>query len=149
MRKSFGIQMLLALLFAAIGVALWGFVSYQFNIRLGLIGIVIGFLVGKALSQPTGRWQVYHGLISVAITFLAILAGEFLSLNLMISKEFNMGLADTFALISYKESFNLILQSFGGKSIIIVIISLFEAFKLTKSSVVEEQVTEEAYEDIM
>jgi len=122
------------LVLAAIGIILWGLVSYFFNLRLGLVGVLIGFMVGAAMQvNIKGQGSYVSGLVAVIITAAAIFCGELLSLILSLSKTFDMGLIETAKLIDYRAATEIIKDSFGFKSVIIYGFSLYQAFKVGSS----------------
>ena len=158
MKRNAVTSILISLFFALIGVVIWGVVSYLFDLRLGLVGILIGFLVGKALSKSNTNTSPAMGIIAVIITVVAIILGEYLSIILLVMKEYNVPFFETLTNIDYAIAWELIVESTGAQSLIIYAFSLFEAFKFgsaqgaVKDPELENEIRENSYnssEDII
>ena len=133
MKRNIVTSLIIGIIYSIIGVALWGAVSYFFDIRLGLVGIAIGFMVGKALSKSNSKGSPLFGIIAVIITAAAILLGEFSSLILLVSKEYDITIMEAITNIDYKVVLEIIVESSGAQSLVIYAISLYEAFKIGSS----------------
>lgn len=134
MKRNLILSMFISLIFALLGVALWGAISYFTNFRLGVVGILIGFLVGGALSKSNVRTNPMNGILAVIITAGAIVLGEFLSIILVVMKEYGLTFMETLPSLDYKVAMQLVLESSGPKSFIIYAFSIFEAFKFGASA---------------
>ncbi|MBI9013979.1 MAG: hypothetical protein JEZ08_17215 [Clostridiales bacterium] len=133
MKRNIATSLIIGIIYSIIGVALWCAVGYFFDIRLGLVGLAIGFMVGKALSKSNSNGSPMFGIIAVIITTAAILLGEVSSLILLVSKEYDITIMETLTIIDYKVAFEIIVESSGAQSLVIYAISLFEAFKIGSS----------------
>jgi len=133
MKRNIVTSLIIGIIYSVIGIALWGAVSYFFDMRLGLVGLAIGFMVGKALSKSNSNGSPSYGIIAVIITATAILLGELGSLVLLVSKEYDVAIMETITNIDYKVAFDIIVESSGFQSIVIYAIALYEAFKIGSS----------------
>ena len=129
MNKKLVSTLISSIIKALIGVAIWGAVSYFFNFRLALIGIAIGFAVGKSFSKNNLRESITNGIIAVVITAAAILLGELFSLVLLVSNEYDVSIIESINNIDFKAAIGVIVESSGIKSIVVYGISLFYAYK--------------------
>jgi len=133
MKQNYGTALVKSILVAVIGLAVWGAVSYFFDYRLALIGIGIGFGVGKCFSKINIRESLPNGIISVLITACAILLGEFFSIILIISNEYGVSLWMTITEIDYVAAFGYVVETSGVQSLVIYLISLYQAYKIGSS----------------
>lgn len=143
MRRNLAASLVSALILGAIGVGIWGAVSYFLNLRLGLVAIIIGFMVGGALSRSNSNINYMTGLLALVLTAVTIVLGEYLSLFLSVSKELELGLMETIKLVDYSKAWEIIVESSGIKSLVIYGIALFQAFKIGSSA---PELTEEESE---
>ena len=133
MKQNYGVTLIKSNVIALVGIAIWGAVSYFFDYRLALIGIGIGYGVGKCFSKINIRESLASGILSVIITAIAILLGEMFSIILLISNEYDVSLITTITGIDYAAAFNIIVETSGVQSIIIYLVSLYQAYKIGSS----------------
>jgi len=129
MKQNLFKTLLLSIAFALVGVLIWGAVSYYFDLRIGIVGIAIGFAVGKTLNKSNPFGSMSIGIISVIITLIAIILGELFSLVLLVKAEYGLTFMESITGIDYSAAFGIIIESSGIRSIAIYVISLIEAFK--------------------
>jgi hypothetical protein len=114
---------------AAAGAVLWFGIEYFLHLRLGLVAIAIGWMVGKAIRKATGagagpEFQV----LAIALTYLSVASSNLIMVAAVSGGEIG-GLLDPGVLMHL-----LTLPVTGGSpmGIIILGIALYEAWRFSK-----------------
>ncbi len=79
---------------AAIGAALWAMISYMTEYQIGWMAIGVGFLVGIAVRQFGKGTDTSFGILGGALALAGCLAGNLLTICLVLSREKAMSLLD-------------------------------------------------------
>ncbi len=82
---------------AAIGAALWATVSYLTDYQIGWMAIGVGFLVGIAVRRFGKGTGTAFGILGGALALAGCLAGNLLTVCLVLSREKAMPLLDVFS----------------------------------------------------
>lgn len=84
---SFGKWVVGGLIGGVIGAAIWAAISYFTNYEIGWIAWGIGFIVGLGVRIAAGEQDGYApGITAAAIAILAIVAGKYAAVSLMVDK---------------------------------------------------------------
>ena len=76
--------------FGLVGAAIWAGIAYATNREIGFVAWAVGGLVGFGVRLGAGQWEGgAPGAIAAGVAILAIVAGKYAAVSLVIGKEMN------------------------------------------------------------
>ncbi len=115
---------------AALGAGLWMGVEVMTHMRLGLVAIAIGFLVGMAIRVAGHGTGMIFGIMGAALTFAGCLGGEILS-RIAESSSTGHDFFDVAQSLDWVATVTAIFSEMGPMTYLIYGIGIYEGFKLS------------------
>jgi hypothetical protein len=76
--------------FGLVGAAIWAGIAYATNREIGFVAWAVGGLVGFGVRVGAGQWEGgAPGAIAAGVAILAIVAGKYAAVSLIVGKELN------------------------------------------------------------
>jgi hypothetical protein len=124
------LAILIGTLAAILGALLWMGVEMLTHMRLGVVAIAIGFLVGMAVRVAGNGTGMLFGIIGTVLTFIGCLGGELLS-RIASSTSDGRTFLDILSTVDFIPTITAIFSQMGPMTYLIYGIGIYEGYKLS------------------
>jgi hypothetical protein len=114
---------------AAIGATLWAVVTALTNFQIGWMAVGVGFLVGYAVRYLGQGVDVHFGIIGAAFSLLGCLAGNLLTVCIVVARQENMPLMDLLSRLTPAAASELLTLTFSPIDLLFYGIAVYEGFR--------------------
>ncbi len=130
-KQSLGLGCAAGVVAAAIGAALWATISYLSEYQIGWMAIGVGFLVGIAVRQFGKGTDTVFGILGGALALAGCLAGNLLTICLVVSREKAMPLLDVISRLDGGLIVSLMTATFSPIDLLFYGIAIYEAYRFS------------------
>jgi hypothetical protein len=129
--QNFPMAVVGSLLGAVVGAGIWGGVVYAFQIKSGLIAILIGILVGFAVRIFGKGLETSYGILGAVMSLVACSAGLILGSYALYMKSRGLGFAEVLPYVNLKTIIAILKRSFSGIDLLFYAIAAYEGYKFS------------------
>ncbi len=116
---------------AAIGAARWAAISYLTEYQIGWMAIGVGFLVGIAVRQFGNGTGAAFGILGGALALAGCLAGNLLTVCLVLAREKAMSLLDVFARLDLGLVVNIMSATFNPMDLLVYGLAVYAGYRFS------------------
>ncbi len=114
---------------AAIGAAVWAAISYMTDYQIGWMAIGVGFLVGIAVRQFGKGTDTVFGILGGALALAGCLAGNLLTVCLVLSREKAMPLLDVISRLDLDLVVRIMAATFSPMDLLFYGLAIYAGYR--------------------
>ena len=127
---------------AAVGAALWAFITVVTNFQIGWMAVGVGFLVGIAIRRVGKGVDNIFGIAGAVLALLGCLLGDLLAICGSIASEEKMSFFEVLSKLDVEITWKLMVASFSPFDLLFYGIAVYEGYKLSFRQLTERDLME-------
>ncbi len=124
---------------AGVGAGIWGLISATTGLQIGWMAVGIGFLVGLAVRAFGKGIDRVYGLIGGGLALLGCLAGNLLTVCILVAKEEAIPLFDLLGRVNVGIALELMQVSFSPMDLLFYGLAVYEGYRLSFRKISPEE----------
>lgn len=116
---------------AVVGAVIWALITVTTNYQIGWMAVGVGFLVGYAVRMLGKGSDQKFGAAGAVIALLGCVAGNLLTVLIVVSRQENIGLTALFAGLTPALVVELLKETFQPMDLLFYGIAVYEAYKFS------------------
>ena len=124
---------------AAVGAGVWGLISATTGYQIGWMAVGVGFLVGLAVRAFGKGIDRVYGLIGGSLALLGCLAGNLLTVCILVAKEEAIPLFDLLGRVNVGIALELMQVTFSLMDLLFYGLAVYEGYRLSFRKISPEE----------
>ena len=116
---------------AAVGAIVWAIITVVTGYQIGWMAIGVGFLVGYAVKLLGKGVDPAFGYVAAAIALAGCLAGNLLTVVIMVSRQENMEILTLLSRLTPSITADIMKETFQPMDVLFYGIAIYEAYKIS------------------
>jgi len=126
---------------AAIGATIWAMITTLTNYQIGWMAVGVGLLVGMGVRSLGKGIDTSFGVIGAALSLLGCLAGNLLTICILISRQENIELFNLLSRLNPSTTFQLMKATFNPIDLLFYGIAVYEGYRFSFRRISEDELS--------
>ena len=126
---------------AAIGAAIWAMITALTNFQIGWMAVGVGFLVGIGVRSLGKGIDLSFGAVGAALSLLGCLAGNLLTVCILISRQENIELFNLLSRLNPLVAVELMKVTFNPMDLLFYGIAVYEGYRFSFRRISEDELS--------
>jgi hypothetical protein len=126
---------------AAIGATIWAMITTLTNYQIGWMAVGVGLLVGMGVRSLGKGIDTSFGVIGAALSLLGCLAGNLLTICILISRQENIELFNLLSRLNPSTTFQLMKATFNPMDLLFYGIAVYEGYRFSFRRLSEDELS--------
>ena len=126
---------------AAIGATIWAMITTLTNYQIGWMAVGVGLLVGIGVRSLGKGIDTSFGVIGAVLSLLGCLAGNLLTICILISRQENIELFNLLSRLNPSTTFQLMKATFNPMDLLFYGIAVYEGYRFSFRRLSEDELS--------
>ncbi len=124
---------------ATIGAIIWAIITALTNYQIGWMAVGVGFLVGFSVRKFGKGIDTSFGIVGAALSLLGCLAGNLISLCILVSRQEGMGIIEVLSRLNPEIVVELMRATFSPIDLLFYGIAIYEGYRFSFRTITEDE----------